>query len=195
MRIFLRDQTAALADFIPEFKSLPLSYSSLEGLRERETSLDIPAPKSVEDLSSCPLTAFWGYDIFPSAILTYAAQWTVEKRPMRVGDVIVQQAFLPPASLSLKMVFGVRILAIEKGRDKVGFRYGTLSGHAETGVSEFEMVKTAAGIQAVIHTWSAPGLWLSRLAGPFFTMPYQAYSTRKALEGMRDGFLYARKNI
>ena len=110
---------------------------------------------------------------------------------MQSGDTIVQQACLPPWPLSLKCVFGVRVVETFRSPTRVGFRYGTLVGHAETGESAFFFEQSGSQLEAVIHTNSLPGLWVSRLAGPFFTFPYQRYCAQQALLRMQSGFLAA----
>lgn len=110
---------------------------------------------------------------------------------MQAGDTIVQQACLPPWPLSLKCVFGVRVVETFRSPTRVGFRYGTLVGHAETGESAFFFEQSGSQLEAVIHTYSLPGLWVSRLAGPFFTFPYQRYCAQQALLRMQSGFLAA----
>ena len=112
---------------------------------------------------------------------------------MQEGDVIVQQAFLPPLPLSLKCVFAVRVLQIFREPTKVGFSYGTLRGHAEKGRSEFFFALQDGVIRATIHTYSAPGNLLTRLIAPLVTLPYQRYCTRLGLQRMREGFLAANR--
>jgi uncharacterized protein (UPF0548 family) len=36
-----------------------------------------------------------------------------------------------------------------------------------------------------IHTFSKPGNFLTKLVGPFFSIPYQSYCTKKALENVK----------
>ena len=112
---------------------------------------------------------------------------------MQEGDVIVQQAFLPPLPLSIKCVFAVRVLQIFRESTKVGFSYGTLRGHAEMGRSEFFFALQDGVIRATIHTYSAPGNLLTRLIAPLVTLPYQRYCTQLGLQRMREGFLAANR--
>jgi hypothetical protein len=191
LKVFLRDQRRRLPDHLPAFRRLPLSYASVAALRAKRTSVPVPLAAGVPPLDTLAWDFLFAYDIFPDRILTFAADWQAEGRPLQSGDVIVQQAYLPPWPLSVKCVFGVRVVDVFRGPDRVGFRYGTLQGHAEMGESTFFFERTARGLAAVIETQSVPGHLASRLAGPFFTYPYQQYCATQAVRRMRDTFLSA----
>ena len=113
---------------------------------------------------------------------------------MQEGDVIVQQAFLPPLLLSIKCVFAVRVLQIFCEPTRVGFSYGTLRGHPEMGRSAFVFVLRDGVIRATIHTYSSPGILLTRLVAPLVTLPYQRYCTHQALQRMREAFLASNRS-
>jgi hypothetical protein len=194
MKIFLTNQQAQLVRLLPEFKALPLSYDARTVLREKTTSVVVPSATPVTDLTSYNFDFLFGYNIFPSHILTFAAEWQHQGRTMREGDVIVQQAFVPPLPLSMKCVFAVRVLQIFREPAKVGFSYGTLQGHAETGCSEFSFALREGLIYATIHTHSSPGILLTRLVAPLVTLPYQRYCTQLGLQRMGAGFLAANRS-
>jgi hypothetical protein len=189
VKVFLTDQRARLKDLLPEFKALPLSYDVSTVLQERESMLEIAHDAAVRDLSSHDFKSLFEYDIFPPSIMAFAAEWQSEGRPMREGDVIVQQAFLPPFPLSAKLVFAVRVLTIFREPTKVGFSYGTLAGHPEMGRSEFYFAVRDGTTRAAIHTHSHPGTLLTRSVAPIFTLPYQQYCTNRGLQRMRETFL------
>jgi len=115
-------------------------------------------------------------------------QWIHEGRAMRIGDVIVQRAVLPPIGFGLCAEFGVRISAIFSETRKIGFAYETLAGHLERGVSEFYFEERVDEIFFVIHTLSEPGHWLSRLGGGILALPYQRWCTRQALQHVKQRF-------
>ena len=74
--------------------------------------------------------------------MTYLTQWGFEKRRMQIGDIIVQQVFIPPfRNLSHKIIFGVRINDIINDTKRIGFSYETLNGHVEKGISVFTIEK------------------------------------------------------
>jgi hypothetical protein len=189
MKIFLTNQESSLSSLVPDFKNTSLSYNDLAVLREKETTVTVPLTTPKQDLSQCNFETLFQYAIFPRSILIFAAEWEREGRTMEAGDVIVQQAFLPPLSISIKAVFAVRVLEVFHSSTKVGFSYGTLEGHPESGISEFYYFLQGGRLFATIHTYSRPGLLISRLVAPLFTLPYQKYCTKKALERMRETFL------
>ncbi|HET6886567.1 MAG TPA: hypothetical protein VFH87_01465 [Candidatus Udaeobacter sp.] len=51
------------------------------------------------------------------------AQWIRERRMMRIGDIIVQRAVLPPIGFGICAEFAVRILALIGEPSKLGFAY------------------------------------------------------------------------
>jgi uncharacterized protein (UPF0548 family) len=126
------------------------------------------------------------YAIFPSAIMRHLSEWHYHRRAMRVGDTIVQQVRIPPAGIfSLKLVFGVRIRAIIDEPGRKGFRYATLRGHPERGLSTFTFERSGNNLIFCIHTYSTPGNFLAWILGPVFTRPFQAYCTRQALKWVK----------
>jgi uncharacterized protein (UPF0548 family) len=194
MKIFLTNQQAHLIRWLPECKTLPLSYDAQTVLREKATSVVVAGGAAVADLASYNFGFLFDYDIFPSHIMSFAAEWQSQGRTMQEGDVIVQQAFLPPLPLSIKCVFAVRVLQIFREPTKVGFSYGTLRGHAEMGRSEFVFALRDGVIRATIHTYSSPGIPLTRLVAPLVTLPYQHYCTHQALQRMREAFLASNRS-
>lgn len=97
------------------------------------------------------------YKIFPNNILTHLSDWKLKSREMKVGDLIVQQVYIPPTSIfSLKIIFGVRISEIINEPTKKGFSYETLDGHVEKGISTFTLEKANGKTIFKILTYSAP---------------------------------------
>ena len=119
--------------------------------------------------------------------MAYLTQWNHEQRTIKKGDTIMQQVFIPPNRyISQKIIFGVRIKEIIDEQNRVGYSYETLKGHVEKGISTFTIEKTGDE-QTVfrIHTYSAPANLLTKLLGPVFSIPYQTYCTRKALQNVK----------
>ncbi len=151
-------------------------------LKEKVTAVHIKTDKRLDQLN---LDFLFDYKIFPANIMTYMTQWGMEKRKMQIGDTILQQALIPPTSFfSQKIIFGVRINTIIDEVDRKGFSYETIEGHVEKGESAFTVEQTAQGFIFKIQTFSEPGNFLMKLVGPIFTVPYQGYCTRKALENV-----------
>ncbi len=114
---------------------------------------------------------------------------------MRVGDIIVQRAVLPPIGFGLCVEFAVRISALISEPSKLGFAYDTLTGHLERGVSEFYFERRSDELFFVIHTHSEPAHWLSRLGGGVFSLPYQRWCTQQALKHAKRRFQSCNQNI
>jgi uncharacterized protein (UPF0548 family) len=129
------------------------------------------------------------YQIFPTTIVRFEAEWKKEGREMAMGDVILQRAVMPPIGFGLCLEFAVRVRALIREEKRLGFAYETLSGHAESGVSEFYFEEREGQLFFVIHTFSRPGHWTSRIAKHIFTLPYQRWCTRRALANVRRHFL------
>ncbi len=180
MKIYLRDQQQHFHKHLDCLKQRSVSVFNKSNLNQRITEIQITAPPNfIADARKVPFS----YQIFPNNIMTFFAQWNAEGRQMKVGDTIVQQAFLPPVQrISQKIVFGVRINKIIDQSDKVGFSYQTLEGHVEKGESTFMAEITTMGEPVFrIHTYSKPGTLLARIAGPLITIPYQSFCTKQAL--------------
>ena len=152
-------------------------------LREKTTTIDI---KTKGTLGQLNLDFLFDYKIFPSDIMTFMTQWRQEKRKMKIGDTILQQVYIPPTkTFSQKIVFGVRINSIIDEAERKGFSYETIEGHVEKGESTFTVEKGDGGLNFKIKTFSEPGNLLTKLIGPIFTVPYQTYCTRTALENVK----------
>jgi Domain of unknown function (DUF1990) len=184
MKIYLFDQTKKFTKHLAFFKSKPVMPYDRSLLPENVTTVVVHTNLRLDQLD---LGFLFDYQIFPERILNYCTQWASENRSMRIGDTIAQQTFVPPVKwLSQKIVFGVRIQAIIDEPDRKGFSYETLEGHAEKGISTFTVEQSQGKIIFKIHTYSAPGNLLSRLMGPIFTRPYQAYCTKAAVNRVRQ---------
>ncbi len=161
----------------------PVMTMDKRTLKEKVSTLLVADKKTLDQLN---LDFLFGYNIFPNHIMTFLTQWKFENRPMKVGDTILQQVFLPPVrSFSQKILFGVRINSIINEPTRKGFSYQTLEGHVEKGESSFTIENLDNGIVFRIHTFSEPTNWLSKMAGPFFALPYQRFCTRSALENVK----------
>jgi uncharacterized protein (UPF0548 family) len=128
------------------------------------------------------------YDIFPSRIMRYEAEWKISGREMKTGDIILQRAILPPVGFGFCMEFAVRICSFIDEEKRLSFAYETLSGHVERGLSEFYFEQKEDSLTFTIHTFSEPGHWSSRLLKRVFTLPYQAWCTRQALKHVQARF-------
>jgi hypothetical protein len=166
----------------------PLSYteSELNKIETRTFKCALTVP--IQDLTSYDFSFLFDYKIFPESILNSFGEWLLYDRKMQVGDIIALQAKIPPIPLSVKIVFGVRILSVFKEKDRIGFSYGTLQGHPETGTNEFSFFIEDNALFAQVKTQAHPGLAISRFLAPIFTRPYVNYCNRAALETMKNKF-------
>jgi hypothetical protein len=180
MKVYLSDQSDKFPQHLEILKLQPVMNYNKGELTEKTTEISIDTTKELSEFNS---DFFFDYKIFPSRIMTYLTEWAFEKRQMKIGDTIVQQAFIPPfLHLSQKIIFGVRINEIINEPTRIGFSYETLHGHVEKGLSIFTLEKTInQGTIFKVHTFSKPGNFLTKLVGPIFSVPYQTYCTRHGL--------------
>lgn len=185
MNIYLTDQTSKFPQHLDKLLRFSVMTYDKEKLVEKVTTADIDTAKSFADLD---LNFLFDYKIFPNKILTFMTQWNFEQRTMKVGDTIVQQVYIPPfGQLSQKIIFGVRINEVINAPTRKGFSYETLSGHVEKGVSTFTVEQTAdKKIIFKVQTFSKPGNILTQLIGPIFSVPYQTYCTRQAINNVKQ---------
>lgn len=169
-----------------EAKATSRNFADQHALPERVSTvaLGVSGP-----ISKWQTDFLFDYLIFPTAIMRFEAEWKREGRKMAVGDVILQRAVMPPIGFGVCLEFAVRVSAIIQEEKRLGFAYETLSGHAESGVSEFYFEERDGQLFFTIHTFSQPGHWTSRIGKHFFTLPYQQWCTRRALARVRRHFL------
>lgn len=183
MKIYLTDQTNNFDGLLKQLTGRPTMTFDKTKLKEKITMINIKTEKTLAQIN---LDFLFDYQIFPSNIMTFMTQWGQEKRKMKIGDTILQQAFIPPAKgVSQKIVFGVRINNIIDETGRKGFSYVTIEGHVEKGESTFTLENSDDGLIFKIQTFSEPGNLLTKVVGPIFTIPYQTYCTRIALENVK----------
>ena len=182
MKIYLKNQNSKFSKHLEYFKKQEVISYEKSDLKEKITMVEID-----RDFTKINFDFFFNYEIFPKTILDSFCQWNQEGRKMKIGDTIVQQTYLPPnRTFSQKMIFAVRIKEIIDEPEKKGFSYETLNGHVEKGISIFTIEKNKEKTIFKIHTFSKPGNLLTRLVGPIFSLPYQSYCTKKAMNNVRS---------
>jgi Domain of unknown function (DUF1990) len=169
---------------VEEALTLSSNFSSVATLPEKTSDIALGYSGPISSRRSDFLFA---YDIFPRFLMRAEAQWIREGRPIRLGDIIVQRAVLPPIGFGLCAEFAVRISALISEPSRLGFAYETLAGHLERGVSEFYFEERAGALFFVIHTHSEPAHWLSRVGRPF-SLLYQKWCTQRALQHVKKRF-------
>ena len=188
MKLFIFDQEMRLSEHLPEFKAKALSFTETNGLPPRRIQRRISG--ETRDLASCDLDFLFAYEVFPRPILKFFGEWQLEKREMRAGDVIVQQAQVPPG-WGVRLIFGVRVLSVYREATCAGFSYGTLPGHPEVGTNEFSFSLMDGAILASVRTIANPVLPLSAVLGPLLINRYIAFCNRAALRRMEQKFIRA----
>jgi hypothetical protein len=177
---------------LKEARTLASNFSSVATLPENTTQIAVECSAPINSYRTDFLFA---YDIFARFLMRAEPQWIREGRSMRVGDIIVQRAVLPPVGFGLCAEFAVRISALFSEPSKLGFAYETLTGHLERGVSEFYFEERGGEIFFVIHTHSEPAHWLSRFGGGIFSLPYQRWCTQRALKHVKRLFHCSNPNV
>ena len=183
MKIFLTNQNNRFKQFLEWLKNTEIMVYDKSNLVEKNNTIEINTNRKLAEIN---LDFLFDYNIFPDNIMSFKTQWSDENRQMKVGDTILQQAFIPPIkSISQKIIFGVRISEIIDRIDKKGFSYETLDGHVEKGISTFTIEQLDEKLIFKIQTYSTPGNILTKLLGTFFTVPYQTFCTKLALKNVK----------
>jgi uncharacterized protein (UPF0548 family) len=68
--------------------------------------------------------------------------------------------------------------------EQIGFAYGTLPGHPESGEESFRVTNEPDGVFFTLRAYSRPGTWYTKLAGPVGRTTQQFFARRytKALQ-------------
>lgn len=184
MKIFLTNQSQKFKSHLDILKKCQVMKYNKSDLKETITIKNLETNKKLNELD---LQFLFDYLIFPEKIMSYYVEWKDENRKMKIGDTIVQQVYLPPILyFSQKIIFGVRINEIIHEENRIGFSYETLDGHVEKGVSTFTIELISDKLIAKIHTFSSSGNILTKLLGPIFSVPYQKYCTKLALNNIKQ---------
>ncbi|UGY94852.1 DUF1990 family protein [Streptomyces gobiensis] len=118
-----------------------------------------------------------------------AARAVLEWRMHRAMGVTVD-ADAEQAAESVRVVVGLGVgwlrvhgpcrvvWAVEEER-RAGFGYGTLPGHPEVGEEAFVVSAEEDGsVWLTVSSFSVPGVWWTRAAGPLITLFQRAYARR-----------------
>lgn len=176
---------------LEEAKSLSRNFTDPLMLPEHTTSIALNVAGPIKQWRTDFL---FDYSIFPATIMRFEAEWQKEGRKIALGDIILQRAVMPPIGFGFCLEFAVRVCALINGKGRIGFAYETLEGHAESGISEFYFEEKKGELCFTIHTYSQPGHWSSRIGRHFFTLPYQAWCTRRALAHVKHLFHIENQN-
>ncbi len=85
----------------------------------------------------------------------------------------------------LRFVAPVRVVYVVDEPDRIGFAYGTLPGHPESGEELFSVRYGEGGVVTVdVVAFSVPGRWFTRLGGPVVRR-VQSLMTDRYLDALR----------
>jgi len=93
---------------------------------------------------------------------------------VEVGSVV--EMFLGPRALRIRSVCRVAYIIDEP--DRVGFAYGTLPGHPESGEEAFILERLNGVARFTVRAFSTPATRLARLGGPVTTMVQRVMAAR-----------------
>ena len=108
------------------------------------------------------------FDVAAARVLT----WEVQRRAGLSVDASREVALGTRAVLRMRVGpvpvrAPVEVVVVTVEPDRVGFAYGTLTGHPERGEERFEVLLRADdAVEARIRVFSRPGAWFTHLAGP-----------------------------
>lgn len=105
-----------------------------------------------------------------------AAGLGVAASNQRVEPDAVVEMFLGPRWLNVRAV--CRVVYVIDEPDRVGFAYGTLPGHAESGEESFIIERHGDAVRFVVRAFSNPATRLARLGGPVATAVQQLMTER-----------------
>jgi uncharacterized protein (UPF0548 family) len=88
---------------------------------------------------------------------------TASAASVETDAVVLMRLGLGAASLKVPC----RVVHVIHEADRVGFAYGTLPGHPETGEEQFVIERSGGETRVRIDAFSLPSTPLARLAGPF----------------------------
>ena len=92
------------------------------------------------------------------------------------------RTLVPIANLGLPVP--CRVVWIVDEPDRIGFAYGTLQGHPESGEESFVVTRDPDGVYFTIRAYSRAATWYTRLAGPVTRMA-QSYAARRYAAALR----------
>lgn len=183
MKIYLTNQKNMFKQHLDFLKTKRVMDYDKTRLKEKITTIYIETNKNFDQLN---LDFLFDYQIFPDKIMSFKSEWNDENRKMKIGDTIAQQVYIPPTKkFSQKIIFGVRINEIIDQANRKGFSYETLEGHVEKGISSFTVEQLDNKLIFKVQTYSTPGNILTKLVGPFFSVPYQSFCTKSALKNVK----------
>ncbi|KNX39068.1 DUF1990 family protein [Luteipulveratus halotolerans] len=124
----------------------------------------------------------WSFADAGEVLMTWGvherAGLTVQASSKTVDEGVVVVLSLGPAPVALRAP--CRVVRMIREPSRIGFAYGTLVGHPESGEEEFVIESTAAGTTFTVAASSRPASLLARAGGPL-TGAVQRWMTTRYL--------------
>ena len=150
---------------------------------ERVVATEAPGAPALDGPFTRVAAAILDYRVFP----TWLIEGVLARRPVEAGDIVGIRCHFAPG---LDLFFAARVIeriAVLSGPVwRTGFTYRTLEGHPECGEETFVVEKDelTGQVTAALRSWSRPGLWLTRVGGPF-TRWMQVRANNAALDNLQ----------
>lgn len=130
------------------------------------------------------------FDFLPSLLVQFTAQWNVESRLPKIGDVVFQRTHLVRLDRPwVDVLSATHISDVVDEAKHFTLRYITTKGHPECGTASYQVIQENDAVYFRIHAISKPALWTTRLVKPIITRPLQIRITKGILDGMMTAVL------
>lgn len=166
---------------IERLRSLPLTYTCVGG------TVTGQADEGYEVFTRTAVVPELSFEQAAEILMTWQVQ---ERAGLRVaasaaqaaeGEVVLMKLGLGAAALRIPC----RVVHVIDEPDRVGFAYGTLPGHPESGEELFLLERRGDEIEFRVHAFSRPSTALAKLSGPIGRR-FQGIMTRRYLRTMSD---------
>lgn len=138
----------------------PIPHDAVDASYRRVVGFEAPGPPLPDGAFRAVADAILRYDIFQP----WLVRGVLRRTPLQVGDTVGIYVF--------PLFFAARVAAVFDGQVgeqwRSGFTYQTIVGHPEHGEETFAVEKDleCGRVTVSLDSWSAPGLWLTRLFLP-----------------------------
>lgn len=161
-----------------ELKAAPYSYTEVGA-----TASSLPAGYAhLEQSVSLPADVF---SLAAERLMTWqvheGAGLRVRASGRRVHPDDVAEMFLGPGRFGIRAL--CRVAYVIEEPDRIGFGYGTLRGHPESGEEAFVIERIDGAARFTVRAFSRPATRLAHLGGPF-TRLVQARITQRYLHAI-----------
>jgi uncharacterized protein (UPF0548 family) len=158
---------------LPALAAQPLSPGVADGPQpgdrrdryERVVAHETPGDPEPDGPFERVAAAILRYDIFPP----WLVHGVLARTPVEAGDTLgICYRMLPGLEVIFSGKVTRRFREVEGDVWRAGFTFQTAVGHPMIGEETFlvEKERTTGVVKAGLHSWSRPGMWLTRLGKP-----------------------------